>query len=470
MNIKVLITRKENADYFNIKVNEAISIDLEDYISGVVASEIGNAPLNACKAQAIASRTTAYNYYLKNKAISDSSSTAQAFRTSRMRSASYPNASTAADETKGMVLFYGNNPCSPCSFSHSNGGRTVSSKERWGGDRPWLISKYDPWDSAETNGIKKGHGVGMSQAGAKYAANKGISYLDILSFYYPGTEIKQINIAKAIEGDNDMATYNNVKASYLIDKFKQMKEENWKYVADAAEKGKVDCSGAFTYWYRQAGSFMYHGSNTMYRQYSTEKGKIGQIPLVPGMAVYRWHNDGKEPARYKGDGLGNFSHVGLYIGNGKCIEAKGTKSGIVESNISTWTYASKLKYTIYDLVEGQQNMNVEKQMQNNTETAVYGVVKTENGRLNLRTKPSTSAPVALRVERGTRLRILETLDGWYKVKYGNNVFYAMSEFITTDAEALKPNKYTYIITLDDSNREEIIEYLISKKINLELQK
>ena len=45
-----------------------------------------------------------------------------------------------------------------CPYSHSNGGRVVSSQERWGGIRAWLISKDDPYDE----GPKNGHGVGMS--------------------------------------------------------------------------------------------------------------------------------------------------------------------------------------------------------------------------------------------------------------------------------------------------------------------
>lgn len=120
-----------------------------------------------------------------------------------------------------------------------------------------------------------------------------------------------------------------------------MADQGWDYVAGGASKGAVDCSGAFTYWYKQAGGFMYHGSNTMWRKYSTEKGKIGSITLLPGMAVYKWRNDGKEPFFYLNDGIGNFYHVGLYIGDNRVVEAKGTKYGVVYSNLSEWSHASK---------------------------------------------------------------------------------------------------------------------------------
>lgn len=265
MKIKVKITRAENASYFGANIGDVIEIDYEDYVAGVVASEIGNKHIEACRAQAIAARTFAWSYASKDKTISDSSSTAQAFRASRMNASLYANAVQSAKDTNGMQLAYHGNIINTCSYSSSNGGRTTSAEERWGGKREWLIAQDDPWDLAATNGKKTGHGVGMSQAGAIYAAsNLGKSYLDILSFYYPGCTITNYNK----EGDHV-----SVKASYLIAGFNQMLKENWKYVWGSAKQGEVDCSGAFTYLYKQAGSQMYHGSNTMYRKWSTEKGK-----------------------------------------------------------------------------------------------------------------------------------------------------------------------------------------------------
>ena len=43
-------------------------------------------------------------------------------------------------------------------FSLSNGGRTYSSEEVWGGKRPYLIARKDEWNLQKKNG----HGVGMS--------------------------------------------------------------------------------------------------------------------------------------------------------------------------------------------------------------------------------------------------------------------------------------------------------------------
>jgi peptidoglycan hydrolase-like amidase len=47
MKIKLKLVRAENQQYYN--ANE-IEIDLEEYLKGVVPSEIGNAPVEACAA------------------------------------------------------------------------------------------------------------------------------------------------------------------------------------------------------------------------------------------------------------------------------------------------------------------------------------------------------------------------------------------------------------------------------------
>lgn len=188
MKIKVKITTASNMKYFNCEKGTIKEIELEDYIKCVVASEIGNASLEACKAQAVACRTFAVQRgVLDGKTISDDASKAQAFRANRTN---YKNCNAAVDATKGQVLTYGGKYIGAY-FSHSNGGRTYSCEEVWGTKRNYLIARKDEWTLA--SGAKKnGHGIGLSQAGAKYAGEHGIGYREILSFYYPYTTLKTI--------------------------------------------------------------------------------------------------------------------------------------------------------------------------------------------------------------------------------------------------------------------------------------
>ena len=91
----------------------------------------------------------------------------------------------------------------------------------------------------------------------------------------------------------------------------------------------ADCSGMFVYAFRELGGSIYHGSNTIYNRYCTDKGKIkdgrradGQ-EVKPGSAVFLYRN-------------GKRSHIGLYIGNDCVIEARSTPDGVVTSPLEHW--------------------------------------------------------------------------------------------------------------------------------------
>ena len=182
MNITVKLYNDKNIKFY---VSNQITIDLEEYLVCCVASEIGNAPLEACKAQAVASRTFALNAIKSKGYITDKSSSDQAFRSERLTG--YPNVIQAVKDTEGEVLYY-NNKLDKAYYSASNGGYMISAKTRWGGDLPYSVSGVDKYD----NGKGNGHGVQLSQVGAKNRAKAGFGYRQILSFYYPGTNIYKI--------------------------------------------------------------------------------------------------------------------------------------------------------------------------------------------------------------------------------------------------------------------------------------
>ena len=106
----------------------------------------------------------------------------------------------------------------------------------------------------------------------------------------------------------------------------------------------ADCSGLFSWSFKQLGGYMCHGSDTMYRKYCTDNGELrsgartdGQ-GLKPGTAVFVWK-----------EAKGKYTHVGLYVGNGKVIEAKGAQAGVTTSKItdSKWTHWGELKGVDY---------------------------------------------------------------------------------------------------------------------------
>lgn len=77
MKIKVKITTNENMKFYGCEKNTIKEIEFEEYVAIVVASEMGNAPMEALKAQAIASRSYACAQgVLDGKVISDSAAKA----------------------------------------------------------------------------------------------------------------------------------------------------------------------------------------------------------------------------------------------------------------------------------------------------------------------------------------------------------------------------------------------------------
>lgn len=236
MDISVRITRDENAEYFGVEIGDVVKVPFEQYVAGVVASEVGNSALEVCKAQAVASRTFAVSKgVLDGKTISDAFSTDQAYRAGRIPSGLYPNAENGTKQTAGQILTYNGKPINAV-YSACNGGRTVSSQERWGGVRPYLIAQDDPWDDSTK---RTGHGVGMSQRGAKAMARAGKTYKEILAFYYPGTKLETLPDTTKTTDDTKGGD-KMVAAAKFIDKVWIPLNDGWGYILST---GRGEASG-----------------------------------------------------------------------------------------------------------------------------------------------------------------------------------------------------------------------------------
>ena len=121
-------------------------IDLEDYLYGVLPAEMGpNSPLEALKAQAVASRTFALHRKLnRRQELYDLDSTiiSQVYGGSGYED---ENANRAVDMTRGLVLTYDGNPI-PAYYHSNSGGYTEDMKYVWGGESlPYLRSIADPF-------------------------------------------------------------------------------------------------------------------------------------------------------------------------------------------------------------------------------------------------------------------------------------------------------------------------------------
>ena len=91
--------------------------------------------------------------------------------------------------TQGQVVTYEGKLVKTPFFSESD-GTTKSAQEVWGWEHtPYLQSVNDVF-CKNGNGTQRGHGVGLSGCGSEKLADLGYSYLDILKYYYVGTEVQ----------------------------------------------------------------------------------------------------------------------------------------------------------------------------------------------------------------------------------------------------------------------------------------
>ena len=182
--IRIKMTREENIAVYGA---EEISFDIEEYLRGVVPSEMyESSNIEALKAQAICART--YAYYRRNSVLSDTTNH-QSFHAGKI--GKNPRSDEVIQSTCGMVLTYGGKLVN-CFYCASNKGMTKRSGDVWSTHYPYYVTKADEWDEAareESNVTSFGHGIGMSQHGAMWAARHGVCCKDILAFYYEGAVV-----------------------------------------------------------------------------------------------------------------------------------------------------------------------------------------------------------------------------------------------------------------------------------------
>lgn len=247
------INNQYRGDLYNINGLNINEVMLEEYLYSVVASEMPRSfGIEALKAQAIAARTYAiYSMSIKGEKIFDVYDTerSQAYKGIMVENA---KAKEAVDSTRGLILTYEGKPIEAL-YTSSCGGKTLSAKQYFGKEVPYLQSVEDfssdkNWKNSikfedlksklgitsETivglddfiyfdndiltkkqlkiklglpspiydielkdgiiyfKGMGYGHCVGMSQYGSNYLAKNGYTYDEILKHYYKGVKIKKV--------------------------------------------------------------------------------------------------------------------------------------------------------------------------------------------------------------------------------------------------------------------------------------
>ncbi|WP_371372233.1 stage II sporulation protein D [Sporomusa aerivorans] len=173
------------------EIKQTVSMNLEDYIKGVVAAEMpAEFEIEALKAQAVAART----YAVKHMAIfggtgstehpgadvstdyKDSQAWFDETRLKEKWGANYGKywnkVSQAVDQTRGLILTYNGEPINAV-FHSTSGERTASAQEVWGFDYPYLKSVACTWDQQSPR-YQENKEITLAELEAKLGADAGI--------------------------------------------------------------------------------------------------------------------------------------------------------------------------------------------------------------------------------------------------------------------------------------------------------
>ena len=203
------------------------------------------------------------------------------------------------------------------------------------------------------------------------------------------------------------------------------------------------------------------GSNTWYR-YIIENGWVGSpeeckalFGTIPkGAFLFILEHDGKEPEKYRRDGIGNASHIGIYtamtgeemvslaiaegdteagkynFGNG-AIHSSSTREAVATSKfagktinggwnrVGLWTaisYGEPIDSIIHGDEPGGETM--------------IATVYSDNGKpVNFRKKPSTSAALVDQIPVGEQVEVTEKGSEWCECKWKGKTGYIMTQFL-----------------------------------------
>lgn len=193
------------------------------------------------------------------------------------------------------------------------------------------------------------------------------------------------------------------------------------------------------------------GSNTWYREVMKNgwvgspedcKKEFGTIPKGAFLFIHSF--DGKEPPKYRDDGLGNASHIGLVTmprGEG-AIHSSQSKGCVCESKFKGKTiknggwnkvglWLSNVSYNgISPEPEPEPEPEPTPEPEPIPEPVQIAIVQSQNNKpVNLRKAPDINATLIDRVPCGDTVEVIETDTDWSKVKWKSYTGYMMTAFL-----------------------------------------
>ena len=182
--------------------------------------------------------------------------------------------------------------------------------------------------------------------------------------------------------------------------------------------------------------------------------KFGSVPV--GAFLFILEQDGKEPAKYQGDGIGNASHIGIYTGRGDgaihssksrgCVCTSAFKGKTIRGGwnvVGLWdalTYGETVDRILSGGAPPQKESGGDTAVEEWTDMEVYVADGTT---VFLRASPSKSASYLVRVKSGTIVQAGADENGWRPVRHEGKAGWMMSKYLRepdTGPETVKVNK------------------------------
>lgn len=235
----------------------------------------------------------------------------------------------------------------------------------------------------------------------------------------------------------------------------------------------MDCQAFVEQCLRDCGLNMnLAGSNAWYREVMshgavmTPEECVRQLGCVPaGAFLFILEHDGKEPEKYKPDGLGNASHIGICTiprGEG-AIHSSASKGCVCESKFAGktiknggWNMVGLYDKVAYDYggkpePEPAPTPEPEPSPAPEPQTMTAEVWAANGSPVNLRKRPSKLGALVERIKVGEQVEVMEYGDTWCKVRWRNKTGYMMTEFLIFDDD---DGEELYTVVIPDLTREQ----------------
>ena len=176
------------------------------------------------------------------------------------------------------------------------------------------------------------------------------------------------------------------------------------------------------------------GSNAWYRRMTWTgtpvecKAKFGRIPV--GSFLYILKQDGREPEKYKGDGIGNASHIGIKTGRGQgAINSSKSRGGVCESKFADEGISGGWN-RVGLWTEVDYGAEINRMLEGGKEETVQARVTAPSGAtVNMRAAKSKSSTLVDQIKIGTIVTVLDDDGEWSRILANGKSGYMMDQFL-----------------------------------------